>query len=100
MWILQAAIDGLVDAVDTTLPVRSLLESYGFVVSQRADERVILRSLPWVYPQAGSAPGDTALLPTPYGPVLVYDPEGGFRYISATNVTLDEFLHFAKAHGG
>lgn len=100
MWILQAAVDGLVDSVDTTLPVRALLASYGFVVSQRAEERVVLRSLPWVYPQAGSSPGDTALLPTPYGPVLVYDPDGGFRYVSAPDVTLDELLDFAKTHGG
>jgi hypothetical protein len=32
--------------------------------------------------------------------VLVYDPEGGFRYVSAPEVTLDELLDFAKAHGG
>lgn len=100
MWILQAAVDGLVESVDTTLPVPSLLASYGFIVSPRADERVILRSLPWVFPQAGSAPGDAALLPTPSGPVLVYDPDGGFRYVSAPDVTLDDLLRFAKTNGG
>ena len=100
MWILQAAVDGLVESVDTTLPVPSLLASYGFVVSPRADERMLLRSLPWVFPQAGSAPGDAALLPTPFGPVLVYDPDGGFRYVSAPDVTMDDLLRFAKANGG
>ena len=55
---------------------------------------------PGSYPQAGSAPGDTALLPTPYGPVLVYDPEGGFRYVSAPDVTLDELLRFRESAWG
>lgn len=100
MWMLQAAVEGLVESVDTTLPVPALLASYGFVVSPRAEERVILRSLPWVYPQAGSSPGDAALLPTPAGPVLVYDPDGGFRYVSVPDVALDDLLRFAKANGG
>lgn len=100
MWILEAAVAGLVESVDTTVPVPSLLASFGFVVSPRADERTALRSLPWVFPQAGSAPGDPALLPTPSGRVLLYDAEGGFRYISKDDVTFDELLHFAKAHGG
>jgi hypothetical protein len=100
MWLLEAAVAGLVESVDTTVPVQSLLASYGFVVSPRADERVMLRSLPWVFPQAGSAPGDAALLPTPSGHVLLYDPDGGFRYVSLPTVTLDDLLHFAKAHGG
>ncbi len=55
---------------------------------------------PGSIPQAGSSPGDTAFLPTPYGPVLVYDPDGGFRYVSAPDVTLDDLLDFAKTHGG
>ncbi|MDQ6602047.1 MAG: hypothetical protein M3176_05120 [Chloroflexota bacterium] len=100
MWLLEAAVAGLVESVDTTVPVRSLLAGYGFVVSPRADERVMLRSLPWVFPQAGSAPGDAALLPTPSGHVLLYDSDGGFRYVSLPDVTLDDLLHFAKAHGG
>lgn len=100
MWLLEAAVAGLVESVDTTLPVRSLLAGYGFVVSPRADERVMLRSLPWVFPQAGSSPGDAALLPTPSGHVLLYDPDGGFRYVSRPDVTLDDLLHFAKEHGG
>lgn len=99
MWLLEAAVAGLVESVDTTVPMRSLLASYGFVVSPRADERVMLRSLPWVFPQAGSSPGDAALLPTPSGHVLLYDPDGGFRYVSLPEVTLDELLHFAKDHG-
>jgi hypothetical protein len=100
MWLLEAAVAGLVEPVDTTLPVRSLLAGYGFVVSPRADERVMLRSLPWVFPQAGSSPGDAALLPTPSGHVLLYDPDGGFRYVSRPDVTLDDLLQFAKEHGG
>lgn len=100
MWLLEAAVAGLVESVDTTLPIRSLLAGYGFVVSPRADERVMLRSLPWVFPQAGSSPGDAALLPTPSGHVLLYDPDGGFRYVSLPDVTLDDLLRFAKEHGG
>ncbi len=100
MWLLEAAVAGLVESVDTTVPVRSLLAGYGFVVSPRADERVMLRSLPWVFPQAGSAPGDAALLPTPSGQVLLYDADGGFRYVSLPDVTLDDLLRFAKEHGG
>ncbi len=99
MWMYQAAIAGLVEAVDTTLPFRSLLASYGFVVSLRADERIVLRSLPWVFPQPGSSPGDLGLLPTPSGQVLLYDPDGGFRYIAAPDVTVDDLLRFAKEHG-
>lgn len=98
MWFLHAAVAGLVEAVDTTLPVRSLLAAYGFVISPRADERAMLRSLPWVFPRPGSSPGDAALLPTPSGHVLLYDPDGGFRYISLPNVTLDDLLSFAKEH--
>ncbi len=100
MWLLEAAVAGLVESVDTTVPVRSLLAGYGFIVSPRADERVMLRSLPWVFPQAGAAPGDDALLPTPSGHILLYDADGGFRYVSLPDVTLDDLLRFAKAHGG
>ncbi len=99
MWILQAAIEGLVEPVDTTLPVPSLLARYGFVVSTRATEQVMLRSLPWVFPQSGSAPGDAALLPTPSGHVLLYDPDGGFRSVSLPTVTIDDLLYFAKENG-
>lgn len=99
MWLLQAAIEGLVESVDTTVPTPSLLASFGFVISPRADERTMLRSLPWVFPQAGSSPGDAALLPTPSGHVLLYDPDGGFRYVSLPDVTIDDLLHFAKTHG-
>jgi len=100
MWMLQAAVAGLVEPVDTTIPVRSLLSSYGLVVADRGDERSLLRALPWVYPQAGSSPGDTALLPTPVGRVLLYDADGGFRYVSAADVTVDDLLRFAREHGG
>jgi hypothetical protein len=89
-----------VEPVDTTLPVLTLLSSYGLVVSERGDERTLLRTLPWVFPQAGSAPGDTALLPTPTGRTLLYDADGGFRYISAPGVTVDDLLRFAREHGG
>ncbi|MCA1723105.1 MAG: hypothetical protein LC748_02385 [Thermomicrobia bacterium] len=71
MWLLEAAVAGLVESVDTTLPVRSLLAEYGFVVSPRADERTMLRSLPWVFPQAGSSPGDAALPPLAVSEVVV-----------------------------
>jgi hypothetical protein len=100
MWIYQAAAQGLVESVDTSLPIPTLLASYGFVISQRASEQVILRSLPWVFPQPGSSPGDLGLLPTPSGSVLIYDPDDGFRYVSVSDITLDDLLHFAKEHGG
>jgi hypothetical protein len=98
MWMLQAAVVGLVEPVDSTIPVRTLLSSYGLVVAERGEERSLFRSLPWVYPQAGSSPGDTALLPTPTGRVLLYDADGGFRYVSAPGVTTDDLLRFAREH--
>ncbi len=97
--MLEAAVAGLVEPVDSTIPVRSLLSSYGLVVAERGDERSLLRALPWVYPQAGSSPGDTALLPTPAGRTLLYDSDGGFRYVSAPGVTTDDLLRFAREHG-
>ena|SRR5690348_10719680 len=100
MWILAAAVAGLVEPVDTGVPLPVLLASYGFVTSPRANEQTLLRSLPWVFPQAGASPGEPALLPTPSGRVLLYDAEGGFRYASKEHVTLDELLRFAKEHGG
>lgn len=99
MWLLQAAVEGLVEPVDTTLPTGSLLSLYGLVVQDGDDRVTMLRSLPWVFPQAGAAPGDSALLPTPSGAVLLYDRERGFRYVSRADVTLDELLRFARAHG-
>jgi hypothetical protein len=100
MWMLEAAVTGLVEPVDSTIPVRSLLSSYGLVVAEWGDERSLLRSLPWVYPQAGSSPGDTALLPTPAGRTLLYDADGGFRYIAVPGVTTDDLLRFAREYGG
>ncbi len=96
MWMLEAAVAGLVERVDSTLQPRALLVSYGFVVSPRGEGDDLLRSLPWVFAQAGSRPGDAGLLPTPVGPILLYDAEGGFRYVSRDDVTLDELLRFAR----
>lgn len=98
MWQLEAAVAGLVEPVDTTLPVGSLLNTYGFVAPS-GDGEDVLRSLPWVFPQAGAAPGATALLPTPSGQILLYDEGDGFRYISRPGVTLDDLLRFARGHG-
>ncbi len=100
MWLLEAAVAGLVEPVDTTLPMAVLLKAYGFVAADGDDDLTMLRSLPWVFPQAGSAPGDTGLLPTPSGPVLLYDRETGFRYASRDDVTLDELLRFARDRRG
>lgn len=100
MWMLAAAVAGLVERVDSTLAPRALLAAYGFVVPARGDEYELLRSLPWVFAQAGSGPGDAGLLPTPSGHTLLYDAEGGFRYVSRDDVTLDDLLNFARAHGG
>lgn len=99
MWLLQAAVAGLVEPVDTTLPMATLLNGYGFVVAENANDRVTLRSLPWVFPQSGSAPGDTGLLPTPSGPILLYDANDGFKYASRPDVTLDELMRFAQDNG-
>ena len=99
MWQLEAMVAGLVEPVDTTMPVASLLAHYGFVVPS-GEGMEMLRSLPWVFAQAGSAPGDTALLPAPDGHVLLYDEYEGCRYASCPHVTLDELLRFARAYRG
>ncbi len=99
MWVFEASVEGLVEPVDTSKTTAALLGSYGFVVSEGASERIMLRSLPWVFPQSGAAPGDTGLLPTPSGNILVYDRDGGFRYVAHDHVSLDQLVRFARARG-
>lgn len=99
MWQFEAVVAGLVEPLDTTMPVGSLLGMYGFV-APAGEGFAMLRSLPWVFSQAGAAPGDTGLLPTPDGHVLLYDRGDGFQYVSSPDVTLDDLLRFAREHGG